>query len=215
MTEVTDLEAVWQLADLRGEQLQQALAERDQARGEAHRNWCTVSTQTQHISMRDAIIRERDQELARLRAELAALESFARDRSALVAERDEARMLLAAAREDDDWDPGAMVMLYDSAIAARDEARAKVERLQHAMIWRGDRCRSCAGKNEHRMSCLRHYVGPLEHHWVRSRPNLSMGGTDHDCSCGRSDRTYDGEAPVCPEADKAWRGPVADQEVTP
>jgi chromosome segregation ATPase len=99
MAEVTDLEAVWQLADLRGEQLQQALAERDQARGEAHRDRLRFNTQAQQIGMRNAIIRERDQELARLRAELAALETFARDRSALVAERDEAHAHLETMRQ--------------------------------------------------------------------------------------------------------------------
>lgn len=74
---------------------------------------------------------ECEAEATRLRAErdnaLAEVERLTR-------ERDAARNVLAAAREDPDWDPGAMVMLYDQesdradkAEAERDAMRAVVE----------------------------------------------------------------------------------------
>jgi hypothetical protein len=59
------------------------------------------------------------------------------ERDRLRAERDEARMVLAAARDADDWDPGAMVMLYDSAIDERDGLAARLaqaERVVEVMI---------------------------------------------------------------------------------
>lgn len=42
----------------------------------------------------------------------------------LEGERNAARDLLAAARQDPDWDPGAMVMLYDGVVDERDNLRA-------------------------------------------------------------------------------------------
>lgn len=59
------------------------------------------------------------------------------ERNRLRAERDEARLILAAARDADDWDPGAMVMLYDSAIDQRDALAASLD-------WvRRDTCTMC------------------------------------------------------------------------
>jgi len=49
------------------------------------------------------------------------------------AQRDDVRTVLAAARESDDWDPGAMVMLYDTVVNDRDEAAAVIARAQQAL----------------------------------------------------------------------------------
>lgn len=49
------------------------------------------------------------------------------------AQRDDVRTVLAAARESDDWDPGAMVMLYDTVVNDRDEAAAVITKAQQAL----------------------------------------------------------------------------------
>jgi len=53
-------------------------------------------------------------------------------------------------------------------------------------------------REPHHMRC-RWYDGPVTHAWVRALANISMGGTDHECRCGRSVRHYYGEPMVvCP-----------------
>lgn len=72
----------------------------------------------------------------------------------------------------------------------------------------------------HRMYC-KLYVGPLEHHWVRTAYNQTFGGIDYFCSCsgwfrkggsaGHGDGTPDAE-PLCPHTGEDWRGPRPDEE---
>lgn len=155
-----------------------------------------------------------------------------------VTERDEARLILAAARDDDDWDPGAMVMLYDQAIdrANRaeaeldrvthelDKALAKIERMKWLQIYRPGadstgprgRCRTCSGwEHGHRMDCP-HYEGPLTHQWHFVDVNGTFGGYDYQCSCGRRARIGGiagaGELQPCPDAALDWRGEKPEAE---
>jgi hypothetical protein len=92
-------------------------------------------------------------------------------------------------------------------------------------LWRSrnvvnGRCRYCGTNSDrgkqHRMYC-RHYVGPLEHRWVRERYNGTFGGLDHECQCGGSVRVG-GIAgteglPACPNVDQDWRGPRSEEAV--
>lgn len=54
---------------------------------------------------------------------------------ALTAERDAARSVLATAREDPDWDPGAMVQLYDQAVDRADQAEAERDEARERASW--------------------------------------------------------------------------------
>jgi hypothetical protein len=81
----------------------------------------------------------------------------------LTAERDEARMVLAAARDADDWDPGAMVMLYDSAIDQRDALATQLAQAEQGVegfdplenVWVE---RDCPGED-----CRKHRPGQHTH----------------------------------------------------
>jgi hypothetical protein len=113
----------------------------------------------------------------------------------------------------------------ERAVADIKALLAEVERLRadaDRRVWRAinvlrGRCRWCSvvvdtwalspGKalGPHR-SCCRFYVGPILHHWERSDPNFTFGGTDYTCTCGRSVRHYSGSpGPVCPNLDETER----------
>lgn len=145
----------------------------------------------------------------------------------LTSERDEARLILAVARDDDGWDPGAMIMLYDQAVDRANRAEAELDRVSHEltealatikrMRWlqiyrpgaddtgpRG-RCRTCSGwEGAHRMTC-RHYEGPLVHKWEY----MDSEGCfyNYQCDCGKWTSIKGmGEPGPCPDAGLDWRG---------
>jgi hypothetical protein len=104
--------------------------------------------------------------------------------------------------------------------AAEAEYKPRLERMRDYTS--AGNCRSCGTRHggTHHMSC-RHYVGPLEHKWIKKDWNGTFGGIDHRCTCGgwfrkgglagHGDGTEEAEA-VCPNAAQDWRGPRPEEE---
>ena len=116
--------------------------------------------------------------------------------AAILEERDQARSDLAAMTSDRDWLRGEF-----------EKATAEIERLHHALIWRGNRCRTCGGKEpNHHMWCAL-YEGPVTHEWVKQLWNDFHKEWRHLCSCGaeKSDELSTDPGP-CPRAGETWRG---------